>query len=161
MFFMIGITNGKKDLEHSQTEICDVCGRYGRYEVFMTFSQLLLFFIPVFKWNRQYFVRMSCCNAVYTLNPEVGARIVRGEDVRIQKDDLMRVSQGAADMYGSSWNYGGSGNGESLYDQAKSAWDQDEASSGDRPAKIHHRCVICGYETDEDFQFCPKCGQRF
>ena len=48
MFFMIGITNGKKDLEHSQTEICDVCGRYGRYEVFMTFSQLLLFFIPVF-----------------------------------------------------------------------------------------------------------------
>ena len=27
MFFMIGITNGKKDLEHSQTEICDVCGR--------------------------------------------------------------------------------------------------------------------------------------
>ena len=157
MFFMMGITNGQKDLEHSQTEICDNCGRYGRYQVFMTFSQLLLFFIPVFKWNRQYFVRMSCCSALYTLNPEVGARIARGENVTIQKDDLMRVSQSAPEMYGA---YGASGTGGSFYDQAKGAWDK-EGGGGTTPAKIRHRCVICGYETDEDFSFCPKCGQRF
>lgn len=23
------------------------------------------------------------------------------------------------------------------------------------------RCSGCGYETAEDFEFCPKCGQRF
>ena len=23
------------------------------------------------------------------------------------------------------------------------------------------RCANCGYETDEDFEFCPKCGRRF
>lgn len=23
------------------------------------------------------------------------------------------------------------------------------------------RCANCGYETDEDFDFCPKCGHRF
>ena len=167
MFFMIGITNGQKDLEHNQTEICDICGRYGRFEVFMTYTQLLLFFIPVFKWNRQYFVRMSCCGAMYTLNPEVGARIARGEDVTIQKDDLMRMSRNAADMYGASGTYGSgtgygsSGSGGSLYEQSRRAWSETGGSAENTPAKIHHRCVICGYETDEDFKYCPKCGQRF
>lgn len=23
------------------------------------------------------------------------------------------------------------------------------------------RCTMCGYETAEDFEFCPKCGNRF
>ena len=161
MFFMIGITNGQKNLEHNQTEICDVCGRYGRYEVFMAYSQLLLFFIPVFKWNRQYFVRMSCCGAMYTLDPEVGARIARGEDVTIRKDDLMRMSQSAAGMYGTGGSYGSSVGSGSLYEQSRHAWSEENGTVTDAPAKIHHRCVICGYETNEDFKYCPKCGQRF
>ncbi|MEI3186502.1 MAG: zinc-ribbon domain-containing protein [Lachnospiraceae bacterium] len=23
-----------------------------------------------------------------------------------------------------------------------------------------HRCPSCGFETEEDYQYCPKCGQR-
>ena len=34
MFFMMGITDGRKELNYSQTEICSVCGCYGRYQVF-------------------------------------------------------------------------------------------------------------------------------
>lgn len=26
---------------------------------------------------------------------------------------------------------------------------------------IYKRCQYCGYETAEDFDFCPKCGNRF
>lgn len=55
MFFMMGITEGRKDLEHNQVFICSHCSTYGRYK----------------------------------------------------------------------------------------------------------RCSSCGYETQEDFEFCPKCGQRF
>ena len=86
MFFMMGITDGRKELNYSQTEICSVCGCYGRYQVFMTYTVLSLFFIPCFKWNRHYYGRSS-----YT---------------------------------------------------------------------DYKRCLNCGYETTEDFVFCPKCGAR-
>ncbi len=95
MFFMIGITNGRKDPDFHQTVICDRCGRYGSYKVYITYMQLLLFFIPCFKWNRQYFVETSCCGTVYSLDPEVGKRIARGEDVTITPDDLTPLSYGS------------------------------------------------------------------
>lgn len=132
MFFMIGINQGRKDLAHDQLVICTQCGRYGRYQVFMTFTQLLLFFIPCFKWGRQYFVRMSCCGTVYALNPEIGARIARGEDVPIGTADLHLVSSGSS---------------------------REEAGEG--PAHMVRRCAACGYQTQEDFAYCPKCGARF
>jgi len=48
MFFMIGIHDGQKQFDFSQTVICNACGAYGRYEVFMTYTVLALFFYPVF-----------------------------------------------------------------------------------------------------------------
>ena len=159
MFFMIGITDGQKDLNYRQPVTCGACGKYGAYEVFMTYTQLLLFFIPVFKWNRQYFVRMSCCGTVYTLDPEVGAAIARGENTEIRPADLVRV-QGTGNA-GTSYRGGyQSGNG-SDYGSAADAPQGSSDVSAMQPERIHHRCVICGYETDEDFAYCPKCGQRF
>lgn len=43
MFFMMGITDGRKDFDFVQTMICDACGKYGRYQVFMTYTVLSLF----------------------------------------------------------------------------------------------------------------------
>lgn len=68
MFLMIGISQGRKDLDHEQLVICTQCGKYGRYQVFMTFTQLLLFLIPCFRWGKKYYVQMSCCGTVYELN---------------------------------------------------------------------------------------------
>ena len=120
MFFMMGITEGRKDLDFTQLIVCDACGKYGRYEVFMTFMVLNLFLIPVFRWNRRYYVRTSCCGAVYELKKETGERIRRGEDVKIDPSDLTPVSVPSV-----------------------------------------KRCVHCGFETQEDFEYCPKCGNRF
>jgi hypothetical protein len=124
MFFMMGITNGQKELEHQQMVLCDACGSYGRYTVFMTYMVLSIFFIPILKWNRKYYVRMSCCNALYQLNPETGKRIAHGEQVEIRKEDLERVNE-----YGQQVRM--------------------------------RRCANCGYTTEEDFEYCPKCGTRF
>ena len=123
MFFMMGITDGRKDFDFTQTIICNLCGRYGRYQVFMTYTVLSLFFIPCFKWNRHYFVQSSCCNTIYELDPEIGKRIARGEEVEILTEHLQRVNSG----YGYSYK----------------------------------RCRVCGFETAEDFEFCPKCGTKF
>ncbi len=95
MFFMIGITEGRKDLSYDRMVICGSCGAYGRYQVFMTFTQLLLFFIPCLKWNRQYFVQTNCCGALYRLDPGIGKRIADGEFVEITERDLTPVSGGA------------------------------------------------------------------
>ena len=88
MFLMIGVTEGRKDLAYDRMVVCGSCGSYGRYQVFMTFTQLLLFFIPCFRWNRRYFVRMSCCGTVWELDPEVGRQIAGGENVEIRESDL-------------------------------------------------------------------------
>ncbi len=124
MFFMMGITEGRKDLDFSQTMICGVCGKYGRYQVFMTYTMLSLFFIPCFKWNRRYYVRTSCCNTLYELDPEIGKAVAQGEAIEILAEHLHRVNQGICGY-------------------------------------TYKRCGHCGYETSEDFAFCPKCGYRF
>lgn len=130
MFFIMGINQGMKDLAYNAALfICGRCGRYGRYQIFMTYTYLSLFFIPMFKWGKHYYAKTSCCGAVYELPPDVGRRIARGEDVTLTPDMLVPVSAGA----------GGS----------QSVW---------RPVK---RCLRCGFETTENFEYCPKCGQKF
>lgn len=119
----MGITQGRKDFEYGHLMTCSLCGAYGRFNVFMTYTVLSLFFIPCFKWNKHYYVQTSCCNALYELDPEVGKRISRGEDVEIRQEDLTRVLNGRSSA-----------------------------------VKV---CQNCGYMTDEDFEFCPKCGIRF
>ena len=123
MFFMMGITEGRKELDFQQTVVCSQCGRYGRYMVYMTYTVLSLFFIPCLKWNKQYYVESSCCHTTYRLNPEVGKRIERGEQSEIHPQDLERMH---------SYQQGG--------------W---------------KRCSNCGYTMQEDFEYCPKCGNRF
>lgn len=79
MFLIMGITQGRKDLDFAQTVLCSLCGRYGHYEVFMTYTCLSLFFIPTFRWNRHYYVRSSCCGTLYELDPEIGKRIKKAK----------------------------------------------------------------------------------
>lgn len=123
MFFMMGIMPGQKEIDFSQMVICSSCGAYGRLSVFMTYTVLSLFFIPILKWDKHFYVRTSCCNAIYELDYEVEKKIARGEDVEIKPED-MRIVQ----------------NGNTRF-----------------TCKI---CSNCGYETEEDFEFCPKCGNK-
>ena len=94
MFFFFGIMNDQKDLDFHQPMTCDVCGRMGQYQVFVTYMVLSIFFIPIFKWGRTYYVRTSCCGSLYQLRPEVGRAIERGENATIQQTDLYLEQQG-------------------------------------------------------------------
>jgi len=94
MFFIMGITDGRKDFDFHQMMTCGACGAYGRYQVFMTYTVLSIFFIPCIKWNRHYYVQASCCNALYELDAEIGKRIARGGDVEILPQHLRPVHPG-------------------------------------------------------------------
>jgi hypothetical protein len=118
MFLIFGISQGEKRLDFEQTAVCACCGRYGRYEVFMTYMYFSLFFIPLFKWSRRYYVRTTCCGAVCEIDRELGERIRKGQISSLSESDLHFDCRG----------YTGK------------------------------RCTNCGYETEEDFSYCPKCG---
>lgn len=49
MFFIMGITQGRKNFNYDQMIVCEHCGSYGRYQVYMTYMCLSLFFIPCLK----------------------------------------------------------------------------------------------------------------
>ena len=89
MFFIMGVAPRSKQLQYNNSvHICDRCGQYGRFEVFMTCMCLSLFFIPIIKWKKQYIVRTTCCNAQYELDSDIGQAIARGNDVEIKMEHL-------------------------------------------------------------------------
>ncbi len=121
MFFIMGISQGKKKLDFDQLIICRSCGKYGHLEVYMIYSCLSLFFIPIFKWGRQYCVRTSCCDKIIAIDSELGRQIERGQVTSLPENIIPADFQ-----------------------------------SGCR----RKRCSSCGFETEEDYQFCPKCGRE-
>ncbi|MDO4278548.1 MAG: zinc ribbon domain-containing protein [Lachnoclostridium edouardi] len=134
MIFIGGISSGQRELNYKgSVVICGGCGSYGRYQVFMTYMYFSFFFIPLFKWNKRYFVKMSCCGAVYELDSQTGAAIVRGQDVEIQERNLTLIQAGKRNPY-----------------------EQDEFGEKRR----YKVCRHCGYQFDnDDFEYCPKCGK--
>lgn len=121
MFFIGGISNGEKKLDYVQSIVCPRCGAFGRMEVYITYMCFSFFFIPIFKWNKKYFVKNTCCNSIYILDNEIGLKISKRENISISQNDLQLV---------------------------------------DSNQSFISRCANCGYISKEDFQYCPKCGEK-
>lgn len=121
MLFIGGISNGEKKLDYVQNIICPRCGSFGRMEVYMTYMYFSFFFIPIFKWNKKYFVKTTCCNSIYILDNDLGAKISRGDCTSISEHDL-------------------------------------ELANYNQPSI--NKCSICGHICDNDFEYCPKCGNK-
>ncbi len=120
MFFIISVMPEEKRLDFEEAIICDHCGKYGRYHVDVTSNCLRLFFLPVFRWNKRYIVKTTCCDAVYALEPEDGKRLERGE-ISTLKDIPM----------------------EPLFSHG-----------------YERRCNRCGHIVDDEYSFCPYCGEH-
>ena len=88
MFWLLTFRPKEKTLRYNKECICDNCGQYGRYEVFMTYTCLEVFFIPILKGDQKYFVRTTCCGSMYQLNSAVGKAIAKRKDVEIRPEHL-------------------------------------------------------------------------
>ncbi len=140
MIFIGGISQGRKLLQYAGSLVCKYCGSLAQCQIIMTYYYFSFFFIPLFKWNKRYFVKMSCCEALYELNPETGKAIARGEQVEIRNEDLKLIEDGKGRYH--SWN---------------SSPGQEEAAPD--PGQML-RCPICKQESPGNFKYCPHCGQR-
>ena len=119
MFFII--TSGQKEqkLDFEQIRLCKNCDRYGNMHVYMIYSYLSFFFIPILKWNKRYYAKMECCHAVCELDQQLGKQIQKGMVTSID-DALLHFVK---------------------YNDIKV-------------------CHYCGFETKEDYAFCPHCGNK-
>lgn len=59
MFFIIDIVPGLKVLSTFIGK-CRACNSEGELELIRTYQCLRLFFIPLFKWHKKYYLRHSC-----------------------------------------------------------------------------------------------------
>ena len=124
MFFIMGISNGQKELNYSPDglNICKSCRAYCRYRVYCTYMSFTLFFIPLFKWSKKYFVECMNCGSIFSLDKEIGKKIeYEGKEIILQEH------------LEASTSYSGT---------------------------QYKKCFNCGYMTDMDFDYCPKCGNK-
>lgn len=92
MFFIFGINTKQEKLNFDELKICKVCGSYGRFEAFVKYTALSLFFIPVFKWGKKYFVKATCCGSIFQISDELGRDIEWGRVSSIRDEDLIPVN---------------------------------------------------------------------
>ena len=78
MFFVVTSGQKEKKLQFNQMIMCKNCDRYGHIEIYKIYSYLSFFFIPLFKWNKRYYAKMQCCNAVCEISKELGIQIEKG-----------------------------------------------------------------------------------
>lgn len=104
MFLMIGVNDGQTALYYEKLVYFTHLGRAVNVTVFVTFTQLLLFFIPTFKWNKHYYVQLPN-GEVFELNADVGRAVERGRDVDITEKDCFQSS--SANYYANG-GFGGS-----------------------------------------------------
>lgn len=91
-FFVFGIASKEKKIDFTQTFICPGCGAYRGLNAFTTYTYFSFFFIPIFKWNKKYHLRSSCCGSLYTINNTIGKVVEKGRMAKINESDLQIVN---------------------------------------------------------------------
>ena len=90
MFFIgiISILSKEKKLDFSQSIMCPICGHFGRYEVYVKYNELSLFFIPLLKFGKEYIAVSTCCKSIYGITKECGKEIENKTKLSLDENDL-------------------------------------------------------------------------
>lgn len=94
MFFIgiFGVEDNEKELREFPNIVCPDCGRYSRAVLITSYTYFHIFFIPTFRWNRHYYVRVRGCGAVYEADAAYGKQLENGGDIDFSR--LRKVSGG-------------------------------------------------------------------
>lgn len=87
MFFIgiFGVQNKAKSLREFDTVICPDCGRWSRAELIEEYTYFHFFFLPLFKWNKKYYVNLRCCRALYEVDAEYASELKTSETIDFNK----------------------------------------------------------------------------
>lgn len=89
MFFIGGAGNGSKDLGRRTNQVCLGCGSRLGMQLIRTNGYIHLFFVPVFRYDIQYFLICPNCGKTYEISREDGRRLERQPDFALPPDHLI------------------------------------------------------------------------
>jgi predicted amidophosphoribosyltransferase len=94
MFFIgiFGIEEKEKEIKTFSQIVCPLCGRLTQASLTMHFTYFHIFFIPTFRWNRHYFVKLRCCGAVYEADAEYASVLKETETIDFTRLKRIRSS---------------------------------------------------------------------
>jgi DNA-directed RNA polymerase subunit RPC12/RpoP len=94
MFFIgiFGIEDNEKELREFPNIVCPDCGGYSRAVLILHYTCLQFFFIPTFRWNKRWTVRVRGCGVVYEADAEYGKQLEAGAELDFSR--LKKVSSG-------------------------------------------------------------------
>jgi DNA-directed RNA polymerase subunit RPC12/RpoP len=94
MFFIgiFGIEDKEKELREFANIVCPDCGGYSRAVLILRYTYFHIFFIPTFRWNKRWTVRVRGCGAVYEADAGYGRQMEAGADLDFSR--LRKVSGG-------------------------------------------------------------------
>lgn len=98
MFFIgiFGIDTKEKQLRTFDNVVCGTCGRLSRATLTQTYTYFHIFFIPTFRWNKHYYIKLRCCGAVYEADEAYAQALKTAGDIDFSR--LKRVSSGFGDF---------------------------------------------------------------
>ena len=101
MFFIgiFGIDNKIKEIKNLTNFSCKNCNISNGARLIKSYTFFHFFFIPLFKWNEDYFVICNGCNTSFSISKEKGRAIERGEDIEITYWDLKEVNNNYGSYY--------------------------------------------------------------
>lgn len=118
MFFIAGVYPKRQELDYCEPIMCDCCSKYGRYEAFMEYNVFSLFFIPLIKFSKKFYVRTTCCESIYLIiNKEKALMLEKGQgsSVFLKQEDMQLIIKGVACGDGICSNCGYHVNNEHKY----------------------------------------------
>lgn len=94
MFFIgiFGIENKDKEIKIIDNITCKRCNKIIRGKLMKNYDFFHFFFIPLFKWNENYYIVCNECNSVYTISKEKGKSIENEDNIEISYWDLQEVN---------------------------------------------------------------------
>jgi len=101
MFFIgiFGIEEKEKELKVFSQVVCPVCGRYSHAVLVVRYTYFHIFFIPTFRWNKHYFVKLRCCGAVYEADAEYAKTLETSDNIDFSRLHLVTSGFGAFHGY--------------------------------------------------------------
>lgn len=79
MLLLFGQGEGDQDLELHQPITCPVCGKQAHLEAFFHYTSLNVYFIPAYKYQKEYYAVTTCCGSITPITEQQGKDIYWGQ----------------------------------------------------------------------------------
>jgi len=94
VFFIgiFGIEDKERPIKEFANVVCPSCGRLTTASFFEHYTYFHLFFIPTFRWNKHYYVKLRCCGALYEADAAYAEQLKTAAAIDFSR--LKKISSG-------------------------------------------------------------------